>query len=177
MEKDDTFENNDNVSNDDVRKAINTVLSVIPEDAKQNEEVEQSIALIVSQTIIKKESFRGPIPHPELFSQYEKALPGACDRIMQMAEKQQHHRMELEKESVKGQLKSNSRGQVFGFIFTLVALGFACFLVYLGLTVVGIIAFFLIVLGLAALFLGGKVSMLTDLKEKKISMKTQGKKE
>ena len=37
-------------------------------------------------------AFSGPLPHPEFFQAYEHTLPGAADRILTMAEKQQEHR-------------------------------------------------------------------------------------
>ena len=42
--------------------------------------------------------FTGPIPPPEILHQYREVLPDAPERILSMAEKQQNHRMDLEKE-------------------------------------------------------------------------------
>lgn len=42
--------------------------------------------------LIRRQTFQGPIPRPEHFAQYEQTLPGAADRILTMAEKEQEHR-------------------------------------------------------------------------------------
>lgn len=38
------------------------------------------------------QSFSGPMPPPALFREYDQILPGAAERIMAMAEKEQQHR-------------------------------------------------------------------------------------
>ena len=45
----------------------------------------------------------GPIPSPDAFQQYDEILPGAADRILEMAEKQSDHRMEWEQRALKWQ--------------------------------------------------------------------------
>ncbi|MBR5160652.1 MAG: DUF2335 domain-containing protein [Thermoguttaceae bacterium] len=47
----------------------------------------------------------GPLPSPEDFERYEKTLPGAGERILSMAERQQQHRFEIEKTLVKNETK------------------------------------------------------------------------
>lgn len=36
--------------------------------------------------------FSGPLPPPQILGQYDEVLPGAAERILRMAEKQQDHR-------------------------------------------------------------------------------------
>ena len=38
----------------------------------------------------------GPLPPPEEFAAYESTLPGSCERILQMAEREQQHRHEMD---------------------------------------------------------------------------------
>ena len=64
-------------------------------------------------------SFNGPLPAPEDFKQYESVLPGAADRIISMAEKQQLHRTSLEKEIVDRNFNQSSRGQIIGGILAI----------------------------------------------------------
>ena len=59
-------------------------------------------------------SFRGPLPPPEMLKGYESILPGASERILSMAEKQQEHRMHIEKTSVDRQTKQSGNGQIWG---------------------------------------------------------------
>lgn len=65
---------------------------------------------------ISATSYRGPLPPPELFIQYEQILPGAADRILTMAEKQSQHRQT--KELI--QVKSESRDSLLGIICALI---------------------------------------------------------
>lgn len=41
------------------------------------------------------QSFEGPIPPPDMLAQYEEALPGAAERIITFAERQQDDRMRV----------------------------------------------------------------------------------
>lgn len=69
-------------------------------------------------------SFRGPLPPPEMLKGYERILPGASERILSMAEKQQEHRMHIEKTIVDRQTKQSGNGQIWGgvlaFLFGLI---------------------------------------------------------
>lgn len=60
------------------------VLDSIPEDKRS----------IVLGAMVRYEqrTFTGPLPHPDSFAGYENTLPGAADRILSMAEKEQNHR-------------------------------------------------------------------------------------
>jgi len=64
--------------------------------------------------------FSGPIPPPSMLKEYNEAAPGAADLILKMAELQQAHRIETEREDTK---RAN-RGQILAFL--LAAGSFAC---------------------------------------------------
>ena len=64
-------------------------------------------------------SFSGPLPPPESLAEYEQISPGFADRIIQMAEKEQGHRHQLDEQRWPAQKKLLSRGQVFAFILSL----------------------------------------------------------
>ena len=51
-----------------------------------------------SELLHLKEEYSGPIPHPNILKQFEEVIPGSADRILKMAEKEQEHRHEFEKE-------------------------------------------------------------------------------
>ena len=57
-------------------------------------------------------SFRGPLPPPEMLKGYESVLKGASERIFAMAEKQQEHRMHIEKTIVDRQTEQSGNGQI-----------------------------------------------------------------
>lgn len=76
---------------------------------KQPEEVQESLTrTLVAQQV----SYRGPIPPPSLLKEFDSIIPNGADRIMTMAEKQQSHRQELEKDVVK----ANNRDSLVGVI-------------------------------------------------------------
>ena len=82
------------------------------------------------------------------------------------AEKQQEHRMQLERIAIEGQVMSNVRGQSFGFatfiVGLLVSIAFAYFGMY---TYAGILATGTLVT-IVGLFLNGGKQIKKDLKEK-----------
>lgn len=81
---------------------------------------------------MRREEFRGPLPHPAILKQYEDIQTGFANQIMQMAQKEQNHRQDLEKKIVESELsidkgklkvidasiKMKSRLQIFGFVLT-----------------------------------------------------------
>lgn len=82
----------------------------------------------VTKVTMQKHS--GPIPDPETLRQYNSVIPDAADRILTMAEKQQDHRMGLEKLAVKSQLTQSRNGQYFGLFIALCCIAAS---VYLGM--------------------------------------------
>ncbi|MDE6535890.1 MAG: DUF2335 domain-containing protein [Muribaculaceae bacterium] len=77
---------------------------------------------------IKQESFKGPIPHPELLQKYENIQPGFAERMVSMAEQQLDHRIKCEDKIVDGSIAESKRGQTFGLIVSLFFLGAAVLL-------------------------------------------------
>lgn len=47
---------------------------------------------------LQVEAFSGLLPHPEMLKEYEAILPGAAERLLQLAEREQANRNGLEKE-------------------------------------------------------------------------------
>ena len=54
--------------------------------------VAQTRAVAVRIQAAEHFEFSGPLPHPELFRGYEDTLPGAADRILTLAEREQNRR-------------------------------------------------------------------------------------
>src|SRR3989338_766052 len=63
-----------------------------------------------------REEFSGPLPHPSILQGFDHVVPGAAERILQMAERQAAHRMELEKAVIISDIKKSERGQSFGLV-------------------------------------------------------------
>lgn len=45
--------------------------------------------------------FSGPLPPPQILGQYDEVLPGAAERILRMAEKQQDHRIGVDQSGIR----------------------------------------------------------------------------
>jgi uncharacterized membrane protein len=81
---------------------------------------------------IAQKSHSGPLPAPEDFAEYERALPGSCDRILRMAEKQQDYFYDINKTRITGDLNEARRGQVCAVLIAIVALGLCAWTCYIG---------------------------------------------
>ena len=127
-----------------------------------NPEQRASVTRVV-KAAIKKESFRGPIPHPEILQRYEAILPGSAERILQMAEKEQAHRFELDdgqlecsKIVINNTAADSKRGQWFALIISVLFLAGSVFLAYYGHeTIAGILGGGTL-LGIVTAFIAGK---------------------
>lgn len=113
-------------------------------------------------TSIKAMAHSGPLPDPESLARYNEIIPNGADRIMKMAENQQNHRMSVDKQLVKGNNNQITRGQWFGFLLALFFLGAGVYLTLLGHESVGKVIFGTTVIGLASIFVIGKLSKRKD---------------
>jgi uncharacterized membrane protein len=92
--------------------------------------------------------FQGPLPPPEILYRYDQIIPGAADRIIQLAESEIRHRQEQEKAATDANIQAQRRqleiaeiqvrlvhnsdrlGQSLGFLVSVICLGAS---LYLGL--------------------------------------------
>lgn len=138
--------------------AVQEIIKMVPERDRER--------AMSALTIIRQESFAGPIPPPQVLKGYEDILPGSADRILKMAENQQQHRIEIEKKAISSQSENSKRGQIFAFIVfilcSFIGLAFAYFdmKTFAGIFLTGTM------LALVALFIGGRVKIQANLKEK-----------
>jgi uncharacterized membrane protein len=75
----------------------------------------QSVPRVISSEWI------APLPPPTVLEGYESLVPGAADRIIQMAEREQAHRHACELESLPKAHRTNTRGQYLGWALAVVA--------------------------------------------------------
>lgn len=87
---------------------------------------------IQSVLAVMSKSHSGPLPAPEDFAAYEKALPGSCDRIIAMAEKQQEHFYSINNKRIEGDLAEAKRGQNYALVIALFSLGLCAWTAYIG---------------------------------------------
>lgn len=92
--------------------------SSIPSQSSPNQPQQINTEQVREQVLSAMESvYSGPIPPPEMLGGYERVLPGASDRILSMAEREQNHRH-----------AEKMRGQIFAF---LIAAALTCLSAYL----------------------------------------------
>lgn len=70
-------------------------------------------------SIERRQVFQGPLPPPAILEGYNKLVPNAAERILQMAERQSEHRIEMEKKVVASNIKNSNRGTIFAFIIAM----------------------------------------------------------
>lgn len=68
----------------------------------------------VTQQITHAELHSGPLPSADMLRKYNEVLPGAAERIFNMAERQSEHRMLLERTVVVGDTKRADKGLWIG---------------------------------------------------------------
>jgi len=90
---------------------------------KPSEEEKKIEGLIIG----KSESFKGPVPPPNILEKYNGIIENGAERIVKMAENQSSHRIQIEKTVVLKKLKESGRGQIFGFILVVLILGIIVF--------------------------------------------------
>lgn len=100
----------------------------------------------------------GPLPDPQSLSSYDQLIPNGADRIMKMAEKQQDHRMKIERTAIGRQTFQSFMGQIFGFLIGLAGIGSGTFLAYNGFTTVGTVIAGGTVVSLVSVFVIGRKS-------------------
>ena len=74
-------------------------------------------------------SFAGPIPSPRILQDYDRILAGSAERILQMAEKQAAHRLEIERQITLAEIEDQraqrleiQRGQNYGLVAVITSL-------------------------------------------------------
>lgn len=104
----------------------------------------------------QSESFEGPVPHPSILEKYDAIVPGAANRILEMAEKESRHRQIIEFQANEANIKaqeqqiliagkqqkyafySDAIGKTLGFLTTFLALGGSIYLAIDGNTAAAI---------------------------------------
>lgn len=77
-----------------------------------------------------RQQFEGPLPPPVALEGYERILPGAAERIMQMAERSLIHQQEISKAALAAETRESRTGQWFAFIVALSALTTGAFAIF-----------------------------------------------
>ena len=107
-------------------------------------------------------SWDAPLPPPAAFQMYENTLPGAADRILQIAERQQIHQHNLETADlattnriVTGDSRRSYLGIILAFVLAMTGLLGGIFLIAIGHGGFGLTLCLAPLAGLAAVFVYG----------------------
>lgn len=68
------------------------------------------------------EAFHGPLPHPGVLAQYDKAMPGLSEKLVLWAEDETRHRRDIERKVFDEERRSRLWGQAIGAVVSLVGL-------------------------------------------------------
>ena len=74
----------------------------------------QADVVSAAQTEVMAASWQGPLPPPATLREFDDVVPGAALRILDMAEKQSAHRIQIEKTVIDGDSRRADRGLVVG---------------------------------------------------------------
>ncbi len=94
----------------------------------------------------------GPIPSPDILTGYDQIVPGAAERILQMAENDATHVHSMQASALEAKKIEVKRGQNYGLAIGIAALAVSALAIFLnqpwvagtigGTTVVGLVAVF-----------------------------------
>lgn len=137
---------------------LKIILAGLPEDQRK-----AILGVLVS---VKRSSFSGPIPHPEILAGYNDAVKDGAERILSMAERQSAHRIGLEDHVIKEELKQSRRGQTLGFTLGIIGMVISAFMAYTGHETVATIFGSTTIVGLVTVFVVGRKMQEKELSEK-----------
>jgi uncharacterized membrane protein len=96
--------------------------------------------------------YSGPLPPSNEFERYDKALPGAAERILALAEREAEHRHKIEDKAVK----LSRAGQISALIVSILSLGAVGLSIYFAQPVASIAPAIVAITGLISVFTGRK---------------------
>lgn len=156
-----TLDSND--ENFSEQEFIERLLSEKIPEAQPAEKKEATKAIV---SIIKEQSFCGPLPPPAILREYDLIVPGSADRIIVGSEEERRHRHAMQKKIVNNACFNSKAGVFFGFIIAMTAIVGGIILISKGNSVTGFASIIAALGGLVSVFIVGK------MKEKKTSADT-----
>lgn len=110
--------------------------------------------------------FSGPIPPASELLKYEQVLPGAAERIMSMAERQSIHRQKMEDKMLDANIKSEKRGQFFGFTIFITVMLFGFVLLIFDKKIEGLVSILVSIASVIGLFIYSREDGKRELQKK-----------
>ncbi|MFC2752172.1 MAG: DUF2335 domain-containing protein [Cardiobacterium sp.] len=119
---------------------------------EEREAIKDIVTIEVRRQMV---SYEGPLPPSAEFGRYNEILPGAAERILAMAEREQEARLAAQKAVIDKEYRLRQHGQIYALIIAAAFMFLAGVLIqkgyYLGaVTVLGMIA------AIAGIFVSGK---------------------
>lgn len=124
-------------------------------------EKNNSASLVPGLPLIPDESF----PTPDQLKQYEAVMPGLAKRLINQAEKQTAHRIEIENKLVSSGIHKSTLGLIFGFLIGSIGIGGGFYLTALGFNVIGIVFSSATLVSLVSAFIYGSQSRKNGIKQ------------
>jgi uncharacterized membrane protein len=97
------------------------------------------ISRALHRSLTVTQEYQGPLPPGEEFERYERVRPGAAERILAMAEREQARRhpsidaaIELDRKSLKHDILRSYVGQCFGLLAVTMAFALAGYCIFRG---------------------------------------------
>ncbi len=101
-------------------------------------------------------AYSGPIPPAQELGNYNAIVPGAAERILLMAEKNQQHQIDIETLALNSARKDVRRGQIFALIITVSAFSTSIAAMIMGFPFVASVIGSTTVVSLAIAFIKGR---------------------
>ena len=136
------------MTSDEKIQFANAIERVLEEEGLNKEQANN-----VSKTLLaKSEFYSGPIPSSFELEKYEQILPNAANRILTIAEEQSKHRQEFEKTTLLEETNFNKRGQILGFVVSILVLIVAFAAILSGQGLIGLGAIFISIASIITAF-------------------------
>ncbi|MFW2600176.1 DUF2335 domain-containing protein [Aliarcobacter butzleri] len=126
----------------------------------QAEEIKAELERI-EQILVQKESFSGPLPHPEHFKKYNQIVPGSANRLLKMAEDDLAHVHSIQRRQSNTETAATILGLISGFAIAIIALVGSGYLIMQGHDVAGAVLGTGSLASLVSVFVYGKKSQNT----------------
>lgn len=99
--------------------------------------LKQSNNTVGSVQVRHETHFSGPLPRPEDLEEYDNIVPGAAERILQMAEKEMQHRHEEDSKLSKNVITTTYLSILVAFLCVIIISFLSFYAMYVGSPAVG----------------------------------------
>ena len=124
----------------------------------------------IGPLIVTHAYFRGPLPPPSVLEAFERAYPGAAERIFTWAEEEMRIRHRMEEVTVRDAIRSEARGQWFAFLVLMGGMGLGGWLASIGHDSLGILSMLTPLGTVAGLFLYSRNAQARERERKRMEL-------